>query len=106
MHLLRSLGQARKPSKRRKLTLVSGCSALRAMDRPHSPIVISLGRRKRKSIRALERSEGPLFDDVLRALAEVQRSLGPEATDKVLLPIAVVYERKRRRRKSLLALFA
>jgi hypothetical protein len=46
-----------------------------------APIVIDLGKVKRKRIKQLKRGEGALLDDVQEALFRVRERLGEQATD-------------------------
>jgi hypothetical protein len=62
-----------------------------------TPIVIDLGKEKRKRIKDLKRGRGKLLDDVARVLEEVRSTLGEEAGGKQLVPIVVVYRKKSRR---------
>ena len=63
------------------------------------PIVIDLGRARRRRIRQLKKGTGPLADEVMDVVAQVKAELGPEAAGKEFLPVVVVYRRKRRRRR-------
>ena len=64
-----------------------------------SPIVIDLGKAKRKRIKQLERGEGPLAEEVRQAVEQVGAGLGAEADGKVLVPVVLLYRRKPRRRR-------
>ncbi len=59
------------------------------------PIVVDLGKQRPKRIKALERGRGKLMNEVTDVLAQVQISLGDEAEGKTLVPIIVLYERKK-----------
>lgn len=63
-----------------------------------SPIVVDLGKRRRKLIRQLKRGQGKLMNDVAQVMDEVRANLGPEAEGKELVPVVIVYQRKRRRK--------
>lgn len=65
------------------------------------PIVIDLGTVRRKRIKQLKRGRGRLVDEVREAAAQVTESLGPEAEGKQIIPVAVLYRRKRRRARGL-----
>ena len=69
-----------------------------------TPIVIDMGKQRRKRIKALKRGRGKLMDEVCRVISETQMSLGNEANGKELLPVVVIYRQKRRRKKGGLAL--
>lgn len=68
------------------------------------PIVVDLGQASRKKIRQLVEGRGPLTEDVSEAVSQVREQLGPEAADKELVPVVIVYSRKRRKDRSLLEL--
>ena len=58
------------------------------------PIVIDLGKRKRKRIKQLKKGRGPLVADVDATMAEMVRQLGAAAGGKEFVPVVVVFERK------------
>lgn len=61
------------------------------------PIIIDLGKKKRKRIRQLKRGRGRLMGDVYDVVDEVRDSLGDEAKGKEFVPVVVIYRRKRKR---------
>ena len=67
------------------------------------PVVIDLGKAKRKRVKELKRGGGPLLaevDDVVDAVAE---ELGIDELEGVhLLPVVLVYERKEKKAKTIL----
>ena len=67
------------------------------------PIVIDLGKAKRKRIKRLKRGRGKLIDETRQAVEELRSSLGPEAADRELVPVVIVYRKKmgKRRRRGL-----
>ena len=67
-----------------------------------APIVLDLGKKKKKLIKALKRGEGKLMEDVAQAVEEVRSNLGGHAVGKDLIPVVFVYELKRRSRGGLL----
>lgn len=63
-----------------------------------TPIVISLGKQKRKRLRQLKRGRGKLMDEVMDVVEQVQANLrGTGADGKVVVPVVMVYRQKRRR---------
>ena len=58
------------------------------------PIVVDLGKKKRKLIKQLKRGEGELAAEVASTLANVKESLGAESASKQLVPVVVVYSKK------------
>jgi hypothetical protein len=61
------------------------------------PIIISLGKQRRKRIKDLKRGRGVLMDEVRQTMAQVTGQLGAEATDKVLVPVVLIYREKPKR---------
>lgn len=66
-----------------------------------SPIVIDLGKKKRKVIKKLKRGTGSAMDEVQQALAEVRASLGAEGTNREIVPVVLIYQKKTRRSRGL-----
>jgi len=62
-----------------------------------APIILDLGKKKRSALKDLKRGRGRLMDEVEDALGEVLASLGDEAEGKQMVPIVLVYKRKRKR---------
>lgn len=63
------------------------------------PVVLDLGRTRRKLIRSLKKGEGELMEEVSAAVEAVRSNLGPELEGKVLTPVVIIYERRSRRRR-------
>ena len=61
------------------------------------PIVINLGKQRRKRIKELKRGRGVLMDEVKQTLAQVSGELGSEANGKVLVPVVLIYREKTKR---------
>lgn len=61
-----------------------------------APIIINLGKQRRKRIKDLKRSRGVLFDEVLETVAQVNGQLGADAAGKVLVPVVLIYRERRR----------
>ena len=66
------------------------------------PVVLDLGKTKKKLIRALKNGEGRLMEDVAEAVEAVRNNLSPELEGKTLIPVVIVYERKVARKRGLL----
>ena len=62
------------------------------------PVVLDLGRTRRKLIRALKKGQGELMEEVAAAVEAVRNNLGAEVEGKVLTPVVIIYERRVRRR--------
>ena len=63
------------------------------------PIIIDLGKQKRKRIKKLLKGRGRLLDEVEDVVVEVADLLDEELHDKVLVPLILVYEKKPKRKK-------
>jgi hypothetical protein len=72
--------------------------AVHVPDTDLPPVVLDLGRTKRKLIRALKKGEGELMEEVAAAVEAVRNNLGAEVEGKVLTPVVIIYERRVRRR--------
>lgn len=62
------------------------------------PVVLDLGKTKKKLIRELKRGEGKLMADVAEAVEAVRSNLSPEMDGKILVPVVIVYQRKTSRK--------
>lgn len=62
------------------------------------PIIIDLGKRRRKRIKRLKRGRGRLMGEVYQAVDDVKASLGDDAEGKEFVPVVMIYRRKRRKR--------
>lgn len=69
-----------------------------------TPIIIDLGKKKRKRIKDLKRGRGKLMTEVANVMAEARMSLGNDADGKELIPVVLIYRQKRRRKGRGLAL--
>ena len=67
----------------------------------NAPVVLDLGRRRRKLIRQLRRGEGKLLDDINGAVEELRTAGTLSASSQ---PVIVVVQQKRRKKSSLLPL--
>ncbi len=66
---------------------------------PAPPIIIDLGKVKKKKVRQLKEGRGELTLEVQQVLADTRGNLGPDGANKELVPIILVYQRKRGGRK-------
>ena len=64
-----------------------------------TPIVIDLGKKKKKFIKDLKRGQGKLMAEVMAAINEVRIGLGEEANNQQVAPVVLIYKQKRKRRK-------
>lgn len=63
------------------------------------PIVVDLGKTRRRRIKDLKRGRGKLVDEVQDVMTRVRDDLGPSADGKQLIPIVIVYKRKTKKRR-------
>jgi hypothetical protein len=59
------------------------------------PIVVDLGKVSRRRIKRLKRGEGPLRVEIDEVMERIRAQLDPELSGKTLVPVIVVYRRKR-----------
>lgn len=64
-----------------------------------APVIVPLGKKKKKAIKRLKRGEGSAMDEVLDVIEQVQANLGEQAQGKVILPVVVIYKQKTSRRR-------
>ena len=64
-----------------------------------TPVVVDLGKVKRKQVKRLKQGEGPLAEELLDVLDEVVAELGDDLEGATLVPIVMVYERKAKNAK-------
>ena len=63
-----------------------------------TPVIVDMGRKKRKAFRRLRRGGDRAMGEVAEIVEEVRQQLGERAGDTILLPVVVLYRDKRRRR--------
>lgn len=64
------------------------------------PIVVSLGKTKKRKIKKIKRGGGPLLDHVDDAVDYARSSMGDSAKDKVFVPVVLIYRQKESKPKS------
>lgn len=62
-----------------------------------APVIVSLGKKKRKVVKRLKRGKGPVMDQVMEVLEQVQDRLGSQAEGKILVPVVIIYKEKQKR---------
>lgn len=62
------------------------------------PILINLGKQKRKRIKRLLKGRGKLLDEVEDVVLEAASMLDEELEGKVIIPMVLVYEKKPKRK--------
>ena len=63
------------------------------------PIIVDLGNQKTKKLKQLKQGEGELWDEIFEVMSEVKNMLGEDLEGKLLVPIVMIYEKKRKRRR-------
>jgi hypothetical protein len=61
------------------------------------PIIVSLGKKKKKQIKSLKRGKGSAMNEVMDVVDQVQAYLGDDASNKVIVPVVIIYKKKQRR---------
>lgn len=69
-------------------------------DRNLAPVIVDLGKESKKNIRRLKRGTGKLMDEVDDAIDQVRAHLSDADKNKAILPVVVIYQRKRSSRGS------
>ena len=64
-----------------------------------TPVIVDLGKVKRKRIKQLKRGIGPLVDEVSDLVDAVCDRLGDEAEGKTILPVVILYRRKSQKKR-------
>ena len=64
---------------------------------PINPVVVDLGKTKKKDLRALKRGEGKLMEDVHRVIEEI-RSSSSALAGKELVPVIILYRKAPKRK--------
>lgn len=63
------------------------------------PIVIQLGKVRKKSIKALKRGNGKLIAEVEQAIQDIRERGGADSAGKEYVPLVLIYKEKTKRRK-------
>jgi len=64
-----------------------------------TPIMVNLGKQRPKRLKALKRGKGKLMNEVAEVLEEVALNLADEVDGKTLVPVILVYEKKKKRKQ-------
>jgi len=62
-----------------------------------TPVVVDLGKVKRKRAKDLRKGKGKLYSEVLAAVEHVKSELGDEVDGKEVIPVVVLYEKKKKK---------
>jgi len=63
------------------------------------PVVVDLGKVKKKHIKRLRRGEGKLIPQIDDVIEVVREELGDEIDGKELVPLVIIYREKQPRRR-------
>ncbi len=63
------------------------------------PIIIDLGKVKKKAIKDLRRGHGKLLHEVNEAVEQVKSGLGADAEGKEFVPVVIMYKKKDKKPK-------
>lgn len=64
------------------------------------PIILNLGKQKRKRIKKLKEGRGKLWVEVQDVIDEVSTMLNDELEGKTIVPLILIYQKKPRRKQS------
>ena len=64
------------------------------------PIILNLGKQKRKQIKNLMEGRGKLWFEVQDVIDEVSTMLGDELEGKTIVPLILIYRRKPKRKRA------
>jgi len=69
-----------------------------------APVVVDLGKKKNKDIKALKKGEGKLMEDVNRVMQEI-RANSKDLAGKDLVPVVILYRKTPKRKTARLLPF-
>ena len=61
-----------------------------------APVIVDLGKTSKKAIRKLKKGQGKLMDEVDDAIEQVRSHLPEADKNKPIVPVLVIYQRKRK----------
>ena len=64
------------------------------------PILLNLGKQKRKRIKKLMKGKGKIWDEVQEVIDEVSVMLDDELEDKAIVPLILVYRSKPKNKRA------
>ena len=68
------------------------------MEKTHAPVVVDLGKQKKRDINDLKNGCGPLMTEVDAAVEGARGKLSDGDKSKPVIPVVVIYRKKRKRR--------
>lgn len=70
-----------------------------------TPVIVDMGKLSKKKLKTFKKGKGPLMDEVLEILESVALEMGEDATEKVFVPIVMVYEKKEKKKRTIVLPF-
>jgi hypothetical protein len=64
-----------------------------------TPVIVDMGKKKRKAMRRLRKGRAKAMSEVMEIVEEVREQLGDQADGTTIVPVVVIYGRKRQRRR-------
>ena len=61
------------------------------------PIIVDLGKKKRKQIKRLKKGRGKLWRDVIDVVDEVGEQINGDSEGKTIVPVILIYRRRPKR---------
>jgi hypothetical protein len=62
------------------------------------PIVMDVGKKRRRSIKRLKRGRGGLMGEIEQVVEDVRAEMGDAAEGREIIPVILIYERRPKRR--------
>jgi len=62
-----------------------------------TPVIVDLGKRKRKAIKDLKNGRGYLMDEVTDAVSRARSTLPDADQNKPVVPVVILYRKKRKK---------
>lgn len=72
---------------------------IKSTDSELSPIILDVGKKKKRQVKDLKRGRGRLMDEVEQTLEDVRAGLGPQAEAKEIVPVVLLIRQKPKRRR-------
>ncbi len=69
-----------------------------------TPVVIELGKAKARAVKRLKQGRGRLMNEVFDVLDEITEALGDELDGKALVPVIMIYQKKKGRKRNRIVL--
>ena len=77
----------------------SSAIVVKPQDEELSPIILRVGKKKKRAVKDLKRGRGRLMDEVEQTLADVRAGLGAAVNGKDFVPVILIYREKPKRKR-------